>query len=88
MGELMNRSIRDQVKELAETIVKVLVDNPNQLHLTVIEGEQSVIVEVNAESRDVAKIIGQRGRNIDAVRTILNSVGVKLGKRITVEVIG
>lgn len=81
-------SIKDQVNELAETIFRALVDNPNQLRLAVLEGQQSVVVEVSADSQDIAKIIGQKGRNIQAVRVILNSVGVKLGKRITVEVLG
>lgn len=84
----MQQTAKEVIKELAEHMARLLVDNPSQLCVTVLEGQQSLVVEIGAATEDVAKIIGKKGHNIDAVRIILQSAGVKLGKKITVEVLG
>jgi predicted RNA-binding protein YlqC (UPF0109 family) len=84
----MQQTARDMIKELAEHMARLLVDNQSQLRVTVLEGQQSLVVEIGAAPEDVAKIIGKKGHNIGAVRTILQSAGIKLGKKVTVEVLG
>jgi predicted RNA-binding protein YlqC (UPF0109 family) len=75
------------VKELVEAIAKALVDNPDQVQVRAIEGEQVTVFELRVHGSDLGKVIGRQGRTVRAIRTILNAVGMKLRKRFTLEVL-
>jgi predicted RNA-binding protein YlqC (UPF0109 family) len=75
------------VKKLVELIAKSLVDNPDKVQVSQLEGEQSSIIELKVAPEDVGKIIGKQGRNVQAVRIILSAAGMKLKKRYILELI-
>jgi predicted RNA-binding protein YlqC (UPF0109 family) len=75
------------VKELIEAIAKALVDNPDQVHVRGIEGEQVIVFELRVHPSDVGKVIGRQGRMAASIRTILGAAGMKLRKRITLEIL-
>ncbi len=75
------------MKELIELIAKALVDNPDQVQVSILEGEQSSIIELKVSPDDVGKVIGKQGRNAQAIRTILGAAGMKMKKRLTMEII-
>jgi hypothetical protein len=75
------------MKELLEAIAKSLVDHPDQVQVRAIEGEQNTVFELRVDKSDLGKVIGRQGRTIKAIRNILVASGMKLHKRITVEVI-
>jgi len=75
------------VKELVELIAKSLVDNPDKVQVSELDGEQSTIIELKVAPEDLGKIIGKQGRNVMAVRVILGAAGMKLKKRINLEII-
>ena len=75
------------MKELIELIAKALVDNPDQVQVSILEGEQSSIIELKVAPDDVGKVIGKQGRNAQAIRTILGAAGMKMKKRLTMEII-
>jgi predicted RNA-binding protein YlqC (UPF0109 family) len=75
------------VRELLETIVKALVDNPDRVQVRAVEGEEVTILELRVDPSDVGKVIGRHGRNVNSIRTILAAAGMKLKKRITLEVL-
>ena len=75
------------MKELVELIAKALVDNPDQVQVSVLDGEQSSIIELKVAPDDVGKVIGKQGRNAQAIRTILGAAGMKMKKRLTMEII-
>jgi predicted RNA-binding protein YlqC (UPF0109 family) len=75
------------LKELVELIAKALVDNPDKVQVSQIDGEQSSIIELNVAPEDVGKIIGKQGRNVQAIRFILGAAGMKLKKRFILELI-
>jgi hypothetical protein len=75
------------MKELVEAIAKALVDYPESVHVSVVEGEQITIFELRTHPDDLGKVIGRHGRTADAIRTILNAVGVKLKKRFALEIL-
>jgi len=75
------------VKELVELIAKALVDNPDQVQVSILDGEQSSIIELKVAPDDVGKVIGKQGRNAQAIRTILGAAGMKIKKRLTMEII-
>ncbi len=75
------------MKELVELIAKALVDNPDQVQVSILDGEQSSIIELKVAPDDVGKVIGKQGRNAQAIRTILGAAGMKMKKRLTMEII-
>ncbi len=75
------------MKELVELIAKSLVDNPDQVKVSELDGEQSSIIELRVAPEDVGKVIGKQGRNAQAIRTILGAAGMKIKKRLSMEII-
>ena len=73
------------MKELIEQIAKALVDNPDQVTVKAIEGEQTTVLELRVAQTDLGKVIGKQGRT--AIRTILSAAGMKLKKRFTLEIL-
>ena len=74
------------MKELIEAIAKALVDNPDQVQVRAIEGEQTTVFELRVHPSDPGKVIGRQGRMAKSIRCILGAVGMKLRKRVTVEI--
>ena len=75
------------MKELIEAIAKALVDNPDQVQVRAIEGEQVIVFELRVHPSDLGKVIGRQGRTVNSIRIILGAAGVKLRKRITLEIL-
>jgi predicted RNA-binding protein YlqC (UPF0109 family) len=75
------------MKELLELIAKSLVDRPDEVEVTEVEGEQTTVLELKVAQEDLGKVIGKQGRTARSIRTILASSGMKLKKRIVFEII-
>lgn len=59
------------MKELVEVIAKFLVDNPDEVTVNEIKGEQSIILELRVAQDDMGKVIGKQGRIAKAIRTVV-----------------
>jgi predicted RNA-binding protein YlqC (UPF0109 family) len=75
------------MKELIEAIVKALVDHPEAVQVNSIEGQQATVLELRVHPEDLGKVIGRQGRTAKAMRTILGASGMKLQKRLTLEIL-
>jgi hypothetical protein len=75
------------MKELLELIAKALVDNPEEVSVSEVEGEQTTILELRVAQEDLGKVIGKQGRTARAIRTLLSASGTKIGKRFHLEII-
>jgi len=75
------------MKELVEMIAKALVDNPEQVFVRSIDGEQSTVLELKVSPSDLGKVIGKQGRTARSIRTILGAAGMKLKRRYTLEIL-
>ncbi len=75
------------MKELIEAIAKALVDNPDQVTVRAVEGDQVTALELRVHPSDLGKVIGKQGRTARSIRTILNAAGMKLEKRLTLEIL-
>jgi predicted RNA-binding protein YlqC (UPF0109 family) len=75
------------MKELIEQIAKALVDNPDEVSVKAIEGQQASIFELRVAPSDIGKVIGKQGRIAVSIRTILGAVGMKLKRRFTLEIL-
>ena len=74
-------------KELIEYIAKALVDHPDQVKVSEIEGERTSVIELSVAKEDLGKVIGKQGRTARAIRVILAAVSANLGKRSVLEII-
>jgi hypothetical protein len=75
------------MKDLLELIAKALVDQPDDVVVTEIEGEQTTVLELKVAKEDLGKVIGKQGRTARSVRTILSAAGMKLRKRVVLEIL-
>jgi len=75
------------VQELVEMIAKALVDNPDKVQVSLLEGEQTSILELKVDPDDLGKVIGKQGRTARAIRVILGAAGMKLKRRFNLEII-
>ena len=75
------------MKELIEYIAKLLVDKPEEVSVTEIEGEQTSVIELKVAKEDIGKVIGKQGRTAKAMRTILGAASMKLKKRSVLEIL-
>lgn len=73
--------------ELVKVIAQSLVDNPEAVNVSEVEGAQSVIVELRVSPDDMGKVIGKQGRIAKAIRTVVKAAATKTKKRVTVEII-
>ena len=74
-------------KELVEYIAKALVDHPDQVKVSEIEGEKTSVIELSVAKEDLGKVIGKQGRTASSIRVILGAVSANLGKRFILEII-
>ncbi len=75
------------LKELIEYMAKALVDNPDQVKVSEIEGEKTSVLELSVAKDDLGKVIGKQGRTARAMRTILSAASTKIKKRAVLEII-
>ncbi|MCB0260010.1 MAG: KH domain-containing protein [Calditrichaeota bacterium] len=75
------------MKDYVEFIVKHLVDNPDAVRVTEVQSERVTVYELRVGEGDMGKIIGKRGQNASALRTLLNAVSAKSGKRAVLEIL-
>ena len=75
------------VRMLVEQIAKALVDEPEQVSVQTVEDDQGTVLELRVGPNDLGKVIGKQGRTARSLRTILGAAGMKLHKRITLEIL-
>ncbi|MBW1710112.1 MAG: KH domain-containing protein [Deltaproteobacteria bacterium] len=75
------------MKDLVKYIAQSLVDNPDQVEVSEIVGEQTSVLELRVAKEDLGKVIGKQGRTARAMRTILSAASTKLRKRSVLEII-
>jgi predicted RNA-binding protein YlqC (UPF0109 family) len=75
------------MKELIEVIAKALVDYPDEVQVSEVEGANSLVIELKVAKSDIGKVIGKQGRTAQSMRTILNAASRKIKKNAVLEII-
>jgi predicted RNA-binding protein YlqC (UPF0109 family) len=75
------------MKDLIKYIAQALVDHPEAVEVSEVEGEQTSVIELKVAKDDMGKIIGKQGRTAHAIRTILSAASGKTKKRSVLEII-
>ena len=75
------------MQDLINFIAQALVDNPEQVSVSEVKGNQTSVLELKVAKEDLGKVIGKHGRTARAMRTILNAASAKEKKRTVLEII-
>lgn len=75
------------MKEFIEYIVKQLVDKPEQVEVTEIVGERTIVCELRVGKGDIGKVIGKHGQTARSIRMLLAAASAKSGKHAVLEIL-
>jgi predicted RNA-binding protein YlqC (UPF0109 family) len=75
------------VKDLLATLAEELVDDPDGVRVHEREQDGLVRLELQVDPEDRGRVIGQRGRTAGALRTLLEALGARQGRRVEMEIL-
>ena len=75
------------MKDVLEYVARNLVDDPDAVEVTVVEGERSMILQLRVASDDMGKVIGKGGRTARAIRSVVRAAGTRQGVSTLVEIV-
>ena len=75
------------VKELLLYIARNLVENPDAVTVTEVEGDQELTLELRVAPEDMGKVIGRQGRIAKEIRALMRSVAQRQGRKISVDIV-
>jgi uncharacterized protein len=75
------------MKNLLIKIVQSLVDDPEQVQVNEVVSSQTTVLELRVAKSDMGKVIGKKGRTVNAIRDLLNAFSGKAGKRYMLELV-
>ena len=75
------------MKELLLYMAKNLVDDPEAVTVTEIEGDEGKVLELRVAEGDMGKVIGRQGRIAKEIRTIVKTVALRTGEKVTVDIV-
>jgi len=76
-----------KLRDLIEHIVRSLVDHPDQVNVTEVDGEKTVVFELRCHPDDIGKVIGRNGKTVSALRTLLTTAAARQNRRAMLEVV-
>lgn len=76
------------MEELIRLVVTAMVDSPAEVVVKRIGSDNLSIYEVKVAKADIGKVVGKKGRNVEALRTIANAVSQKYRRRSLIEILG
>lgn len=75
------------MKPFVEYLIKNLVDFPDEVFINEVTGDHTIILQINCNKSDVGKVIGKRGKAIDAIRVLVISIAARNGVRVNLEIV-
>src|SRR5205814_7020988 len=75
------------LKEFVEHVVGRIIDQPEDLHVEVVEGDRAIVIETRVAPIDAGRVIGREGRTINALRTLVMAMAARTGKRAVLDVV-
>jgi len=75
------------MKNLVQFMAEALVDHPEQVSVNLVEGENSLILELKVAPDDIGKVIGKGGQTAKAMRKILSAAATKLKKKSLLQIV-
>lgn len=82
-----NRIIGGRAKAVVEHVTRAIADEPDAIEVDVVERRDEVTLLVHADRSDMGRLIGKRGRVIQALRQVVRAAGAAEGIKATVDVV-
>ncbi len=73
-------------REFVETLVKAIVDHPEDVHVDRKIDEMGVLLSLRVHPMDMGQVVGHQGSTAKAIRTLLRIVGVKNNARVNLKI--
>ena len=74
------------MKDMLEAIAKTIVDKPEFVTVTEVEGDASSILEIKVAKEDLGKMIGKKGKTAQSIRNLVYAASFKHKKRYQIEI--
>lgn len=68
-------------------LFKELVDQPDEVRLEIMQGEQTTVFELKVSKEDLGKIIGKKGRTVNSLRQLIHAMSTKHDRRSVLEIV-
>ena len=75
------------LKDLVEYMAKVLVEQPDQVHVEAVEDPATTTLKLRVAPGDIGRVIGKQGRTARAIRTLLHAAAARAKKRVVLEIL-
>jgi predicted RNA-binding protein YlqC (UPF0109 family) len=75
------------LKALVSTIARALVDDPDAVEVTEVDGDRNAVLELRVGEGDIGKVIGKDGRTAQSIRTVLLAASTKIGRRVHLDIL-
>ncbi len=75
------------MKDLVTYLAKALVNNPDEVEVSEIQGETAAILELRVAKEDLGRIIGKQGRTAKSIRTLLNAAASRTNRKVVLEIV-
>ncbi len=75
------------MRDLVQYMVEAIVDEPDAVNVTAVDGEGLIVYEVEVAQTDLGKVIGRHGRTAEALRTVVTAAAQKQNQRATVDIL-
>ena len=76
-----------KLEELLTYLARNLVDEPDEVKVTVVEGDRATVYELQVAEDDLGKVIGKDGRTARALRTLLAATSARVRRRAILEIL-
>lgn len=73
-------------EEILEAMVRILVANPESVRVVKSQDDMGVLLTLDVAPEDMGKVIGREGKTASALRTLMRSYGMRLGKRVAIKI--
>ncbi len=76
------------MKELVQYLAKALVDDPDAVQVTEMQGETGSVLKLRVAQKDLGRIIGKQGRTAKSIRAIVNAAAARANQNVVLEIVG
>lgn len=77
---------REEIRSLIETCVKLLVDQPEKVEVTIYVGPKTTVYKISCAKENLGQVIGGQGKTIMGLRAVVHAMTARIGIRSIIEV--
>lgn len=77
----------DDAIDFLRFVLSSICNEEEEIEIDVARDDRGVIVTVQVSGADMGKLIGKKGQNITAIRTLIHVMGSREGEKISLKVL-